>query len=115
MATRTLVRRRLRAALSPNGKLVHLADPEGRTVCCSDVVASCFVHARITCKICRARRPQKAARLEGRPHVVGVDWSPLYAAIRRALEAGVTREPRVKVKFWPVLADGKEVTEDSVR
>lgn len=97
-------RERLRAALSPNGKLVHLADSEGNPVCRSGVIASCGVHARITCRTCRARRPRKAARLEERPLVCGVDWSPLYAAFSRALDGGATSAPRVKVQFWPVLA-----------
>jgi hypothetical protein len=98
------MRERLRAGLSPNGKLVHLANVHGHPVCGSGVTATCFVRARITCKTCRARRSEKARRLDGRPFVVGVDWSPLYAAFKRALDGGAAEEPKVKVRFWPVLA-----------
>lgn len=97
-------RERLSAALSPNGRRVHLARGDGSPVCGSSVIASCRVRARVTCPGCRARRPSKAQRLEHLPHVVRVDWTPLYAALARALEGGATTEPRVKVRFWPVLA-----------
>lgn len=90
--------------MSPNGKLVHLADAAGTPVCGYKVLARHKVHARITCQACARRRPHKAARLEQRPHVVGLNWDPLYAALRRALEAELTVEPRVLVPYWPVLA-----------
>jgi hypothetical protein len=101
------VRERLRAALSPNGRRVHLARAGGSPVCGSNIAASCVVRARITCSGCRAKRPRKAARFDGRPHVVEVDWSPLYAALGRALNAGATEAPPIKVQFWPVLAKWK--------
>lgn len=94
---------RLHTALSPNGTKVHLATSEAQPICGSRVRASCRVHARVTCPQCRQRRPLKASRRDKRPRVTGVDWSPLYAAVRRALEAG-SEMPRVRVQFWPVLA-----------
>lgn len=102
----TLIRfERLHAALSSNGHRVHLATADGMPVCGSSVLARCRVHARITCPQCRRRRPKKAQRLDSRPLVTGVDWSPLYAAIRRALEDGATEPPIVKVSFWPMIAE----------
>ncbi len=99
-----MTRERLYAALTPNGRLVHLAHANGRPVCGSRVVATCRVHARVTCPECRRRRPKKTARLADRPLVVGVDWAPLYAAIRRALASGeATRMPHLNAPFWPVL------------
>jgi len=97
-------RERLVAGLAANGTRVHLARADGSPICGSNVIAGCRVVARITCPQCRVKRPKKAARLDGRPHVVGVNWSPFYAALRRALAAGAVSEPRVKVRFWPVLA-----------
>lgn len=94
---------RLQAALSANGTLVHLANSEGQTVCSSKVYAVYRAHARVTCPQCRKRRPEKAKRLEQRPLVVGVDHSPFYEAMRRALDAGATQEPVVMVAYWPVL------------
>ncbi len=99
-----MIRERLHAALSPNGHCVHLATSDGQAVCGSKIHATCFVHARITCPGCAHRRPRKAQRLARRPHVVGVDWSPLYAALQRALEEGATEHPKIRVAFWPVLA-----------
>jgi len=83
---------------------VHLAHADGTPVCGSRVIASCWVRARITCPQCRKARPKKAAGLDDRPHVVGVDWSPMYAAFGRAIAGGAATAPRVKVSFWPVLA-----------
>lgn len=100
-----LIRRpleRLSPALSPNGRLVHLARADGTPVCGSGVTVTCPVRARVTCPGCRAKRPQKTRRHEDRPHVVGVDWSPLYAALGRALATSSRRAP--KVRYWPVLA-----------
>ncbi len=95
---------RLRAGLSPNGKLVHLARHDGSPVCGSEVIATCWVHARITCNACRRARRHKAARLDGRPHVVGVNWEPMYRAIRKAVDRLDTKMPRLRTAFWPVLA-----------
>lgn len=92
------------AAMSPNGHVVHLATSGGRPACGASVIAKCRVHARVTCRWCAARHPDRAARLAGRPLVVGLDWSPLYRALGRAIEQGLREEPRVRVKFWPVLA-----------
>lgn len=103
---------RLRAAMSGNGRLVHLATSDGQPVCSSRVNAENYVHARITCPGCLRARPRKAARLRNRPLVIGLDFSPLYAAIGRVLDAIVAgpvairlaaKEPMVKVRFWPVL------------
>jgi hypothetical protein len=91
-------------AMSPNGKRVHLADKRGRPICGSDIGAGARVCARITCPLCARRRPAAARRHQKKPLVVGLNWEPLYAALRRALEAGATEEPRVRVPFWPVLA-----------
>lgn len=99
-----MTREYLRAALSPNGHRVHLASKTGRAVCGSKIIATCFVRARITCATCAEKRPAQAKRRSQDPHVVGVDWSPLYAALRRALVAGETEHPKVKVGFWPILA-----------
>lgn len=95
---------RLRAALSANGHLVHLARADGLPVCGTKISACYRVHARVTCPGCRRRRPEKTKRLERRPYVIGVDHSPLYAALQRALESGAPSLPRVRVRFWPVLA-----------
>lgn len=95
---------RLFAALSPNGRLVHLATRAGKPACGANVDATCRVRARVTCRACCRRQPLRAARLAGRPLVVGVDWAPFYAAYRRAIEQGLREVPRVKVAFWPVLA-----------
>jgi len=97
----------LHAALSGNGSRVHLAHADGTPVCGAAVLARYRVRARITCSTCLRKRPKKAMRLAGRPVVVGVDHSPRYAAIARALRAGATVEPSIKVKYWPVLETGK--------
>ncbi len=95
---------RLYAALSPNGHRVHIANSEGQPACGSQVFATYRVHARVTCALCAKRRPKKAKQFAERPLVVGIDHSPFYAAMSRALEAGATEEPAVKVAYWPVLA-----------
>ena len=94
--------KRLFPALSVNGVKVHLADKAGRPACGSGVFATCRVRARITCPAC-AKRPQ-ARRHARKPHVVGLDWSPMYAAWGRALEDGATREPSIRHPYWPKLA-----------
>lgn len=94
---------RLHAALSPNGRSVHLATADGHPICGAHVDARCPVHACIGCPGCRRRRPEKAKRLDRRPRVVGLNWDPYYAAIGRALREGATVEPRIRVKYWPVL------------
>jgi len=91
------------AALSPNGRIVHLATRSGRPLCGARIVAVCRVRARVTCRGCCLRDRRRAARFAARPLVVGVDWTPLYAALRRALEAGYREAPQVKVPFWPIL------------
>lgn len=96
--------RSLHAALSPNGHLVHLATAGGKPACGSGVSASYRVLARVTCRRCAAKHPKLAALLREQPLVVGVDHSPLYAAVRRALENGDDRMPRQRAAFWPVLA-----------
>jgi hypothetical protein len=103
--SRSKLREKLYAGLSPNGKKVHLANIAGRPVCGSDVSAHCRVHARVTCPACARARPDKARRLGSRPLVVGLNWEPLYAALGRAVARGETEEPRVRVPYWPVLAD----------
>ncbi len=99
-----IAREYLRAALSPNGHLTHLARRDGSPICGAKISASYVVHARVTCHGCLRRRPDKARRLARRPYVIGVDHSPLYAAVARALEGGSAEMPAVRVRFWPVLA-----------
>ena len=99
------MRVRLHSALSPNGKRVHLATSSGRPVCGSKVIASCRVIARITCPGCAQRRPVAARRRSTWPLVIGLNWEPYYRALGRALDGGATKEPEVKVPYWPVLGD----------
>jgi hypothetical protein len=97
-------RRRYFAAMSPNGRKVHLANTRGYPVCGALVDARHRVHARITCPRCILRCPDRARRLARRPHVVGLNWEPLYRALGRALDAGATSEPKTQISYWPVLA-----------
>lgn len=97
-------RARLFACCTNNGRLVHLSPVgSGRTVCGRRDADLNKVHARVTCKRCAELRPVTAKRFAARPLVVGIDWSPMYGAFRRALEGGATEAPKVKTPYWPVL------------
>lgn len=95
---------RLFACCTNNGKLVHLSGRgTGRTVCGVHGADLNPVRARVTCRRCAEKRPVTARRFEARPLVVGIYWEPMYRAFSRALDAGATKEPKVKVPYWPVL------------
>lgn len=99
---------KLLTAMTPNGHLVHFVYRiGGHPICQSTTFGSCQVHARVTCPQCRKRFPAAAARRADRPHVVGLDWSPFYRAMRQALDGGAQKMPKVKVPFWPKLASVK--------
>lgn len=97
------MKRILFSACSNNGRLVHLATSDGQPACSSKGLARCRVYARITCPACIKKHPEKSKRRAARPHVIGVDWSPLYAAIRRSIDSGDTESPPVRVHYWPIL------------
>jgi hypothetical protein len=92
-------------SMSPNGKRVHLSDKEGRPVCGSKVWAGHRVCGRVTCATCEKKRGREARRHRRKPVIVGLNWEPFYRELGRALERGEVPAPRVKVKYWPVLAE----------
>ena len=90
-------------SVSNNGTLVHLATRFGSP--CNPGSDTNRVYGRITCTRCLKRWPRAAKRHDHKPHVVGLDFRPLYAAIERALDAGETKMPKVKVSCWPKLKE----------
>lgn len=92
--------------LSINGRLVHLAcGRDGDPACRSDIDARYRVQGRITCKTCAKRYPEKARRHAHKPLVIGLDLTPFYDAMSAALDAGLTRMPKVKgPSYLPVFA-----------
>ena len=110
-------RERLKTAMCPGGTVVHLVRYLGhQPICGSRVAGECAVHARVTCKGCRQKRPVAAARRDSLPHVIGLDFSPFYDAMRRAVDRAYRgirdgtltldqiKQPKAKVAFLPVLA-----------
>lgn len=95
--------------MSNNGRLVHLATRFGMT--CNPDADVNRVHARVTCTRCTSRHPEAAKRHAHKPHIVRLDWSPLYAALGRTLDARKTIEPEVKVAFWPELKDTRTMNQ----
>ncbi len=84
---------RLYPAMSPNGRLVHLTDVRGMPMCGSATMAHCRVQSCITCSRCAAVRPAQAKRHSGKRRAIGIDRTPFYDAVRRAILTGGS-EPR---------------------
>jgi len=84
---------RLYPAMSPNGRLVHLTDVRGMPMCGSATMAHCRVQSCITCSRCAAVRPAQAKRHQDKRRAIGIDRSPFYDAVRRAILTGGS-EPR---------------------
>lgn len=79
------------AAMTPNGRLVHVYRGGDRFACGQPAYGTPMrVFARVSCSRCAARAPRIARRWRDRPLAVGLDWEPYYEHLANVLAGNPT-------------------------